>query len=124
LKLNLGIPVSTSAFKFNLRRYIMGFGRVYSGTLREGDTMYVITGAYDPSQPEEGGCVEVVINELYLMMGQGMFRVKQVPAGNILAIGGRGLHSSTILLNVSSFCGIRWAHDFPLVYWTGGHVQV
>ena len=26
---------------------------------------------------------------------------------------GRGLHSSTIRLNVSTFCGIRWVHDFP-----------
>ena len=66
----------------------MGFGRVYSGTLREGNTMYVINGAYDPSKPEDGACQEVVIEELYLMMGQGMFRVKEVPAGNILAIGG------------------------------------
>jgi H+/Cl- antiporter ClcA len=31
-------------------------------------------------------------------------------------VDGRGLHSSTILLNVSTFCGIRWAHDFPPVY--------
>jgi hypothetical protein len=29
---------------------------------------------------------------------------------------GRGLHSSTIRLTVSTFCGIRWVHDFPPVY--------
>ena len=29
---------------------------------------------------------------------------------------GRGLHSSTIRLNASTFCGIRWVHDFPPVY--------
>ena len=29
---------------------------------------------------------------------------------------GRGLHSSTFRLNVSTFCGIRWVHDFPPVY--------
>ena len=61
---------------------------MYSGVLREGDKMYVISGAYDPSEPEDGACEEVVIEELYLMMGQGMFRVKEVPAGNVLAIGG------------------------------------
>jgi hypothetical protein len=27
--------------------------------------------------------------------------------------GGRGLHSSTILLYESTICGIGWAHDFP-----------
>ena len=30
--------------------------------------------------------------------------------------GGRGLHSSTFQLNVSTFCGIRWVHGFPPVY--------
>ena len=29
---------------------------------------------------------------------------------------GRGLHSSTFRVNVSTFCGIRWVHDFPPVY--------
>jgi hypothetical protein len=29
---------------------------------------------------------------------------------------GRGLHSSTFWLNVSTFCGIRWVHDLPPVY--------
>ena len=29
---------------------------------------------------------------------------------------GRGLHSSTTRLNVSTFCGMRWVHDCPPVY--------
>ena len=29
---------------------------------------------------------------------------------------GRGLHSSTFQLNVSTFYGMRWVHDFPPVY--------
>ena len=29
---------------------------------------------------------------------------------------GRGLHSSTFRLNVSTFCGIRQVHDFPPLY--------
>ena len=78
--------------KGNESNVFMGFARVYSGTLREGQTMYVINGAYDPSKPEEEACQEIVMEELYLMMGQGMFRVKEVPAGNILAIGGLDKH--------------------------------
>jgi hypothetical protein len=27
--------------------------------------------------------------------------------------GARGLHSFTFRLNVSTFCGIRWVHEFP-----------
>jgi len=29
---------------------------------------------------------------------------------------GRGLHLSTIRLNVGTFCGMRWVHNFPPVY--------
>jgi hypothetical protein len=29
---------------------------------------------------------------------------------------GRGLHSFTFQLNISTFCGIRWVRDFPPVY--------
>jgi len=36
-------------------------------------------------------------------------------AATVLAMG-RGLHLSTIRLNVSTFCGIRWVHHFPPVY--------
>ena len=39
-------------------------------------------------------------------------------------IPGRGLHSSTFRLNVSTCCGIRRMHDFPPVYETGGHGEV
>ena len=31
-------------------------------------------------------------------------------------VDGRGLHSSTIRLNVSKICGMRWVHDFTPVY--------
>ena len=36
----------------------------------------------------------------------------------------RGLHSSNIRLNVSTYRGMRWVHGFPPVYQTGGHGQV
>ena len=37
-------------------------------------------------------------------------------ANTAMNVGSRGLTSSTILLNISTFCGIRLAHDFPPVY--------
>ena len=83
----------------------LGFGRVYSGALREGDVVYVINGAYDPSEPDDGSCEEIVVEELYLMMGQGMFRVKEVPAGNILAVGGLDRHVlKSATLSSSKMC--------------------
>jgi len=33
-------------------------------------------------------------------------------------------HRVTFRLNVSTFCGICWVHDFPPVYETGGHGKV
>jgi hypothetical protein len=33
-----------------------------------------------------------------------------------ICVDGRGLHSSTFRLNVSTFCRIRWVHDFPPVH--------
>ena len=43
---------------------------------------------------------------------------------HLCAVPGRGLHSSTFLLNVSTFYWIRFARGFPPVYWTGGHREV
>jgi len=68
----------------------VGFGRVFAGIVRKGDKMYVL-GGDEPT--------EIIISELYLMMGQGMFPVDEVPSGNLLAIGGLDkvvLKSSTL----------------------------
>jgi ribosome assembly protein 1 len=68
----------------------VGFGRVFAGIVRKGDKMYVLGGA-EPT--------EIIVSELYLMMGQGMFPVDEVPSGNLLAIGGLDkvvLKSSTL----------------------------
>jgi len=68
----------------------VGFGRVFSGTVQKGHKMYVL-GGEEPT--------EIHISELYLMMGQGMFPVDEVPSGNLLGIGGLDkvvLKSSTL----------------------------
>jgi hypothetical protein len=39
-------------------------------------------------------------------------------------VGGRGLHSFTFRLNVSTFCCLHWLHEFPPVYYTWGHGEV
>ena len=36
---------------------------------------------------------------------------RELPAG-VNVIVGRDLHSFTFRLNISTFCGIRWVHDF------------
>jgi len=42
--------------------------------------------------------------------------LRAVHAAAVERDAGRGLHSSTIRLNLGTFCGIRWVHDFPRVY--------
>ena len=66
----------------------LAFARVFSGTVRKGDRLYVLNSTHDPSDHDANEIEEVVLSDLYLMMGQGMFKVDRVPAGNLLAIGG------------------------------------
>jgi len=66
----------------------IAFARIYSGTIRKGDKVYVLSSTHDPSHFDAEKIEEVELKELYLMMGQGMFTVDEVPAGNLLAIGG------------------------------------
>jgi len=41
-----------------------------------------------------------------------LIKQKKLP---LSLLAGRGLHSSTFRLNISTFCGIHWVHDFPPV---------
>ena len=66
----------------------LAFARVYSGVVRKGDKVFVLHSGHDPSDYDSETIEEVILDELYLMMGQGMFAVDEVPAGNLLAIGG------------------------------------
>ncbi|CAJ1048662.1 elongation factor-like GTPase 1 [Xyrichtys novacula] len=81
----------------------VAFARVYSGTVRKGQRVFVLGPKYDPAQglsmlPE--GCtasdceLEVPhlsccsVESLYLLMGRELEELEEVPAGNVLGIGG------------------------------------
>ena len=57
-------------------------------------------------------------------MAQGVLPAGRGADGGGGVAAGRGLHSSTFRLNVGTFWGIRWVHDYPPVYSTGGHGEV
>ncbi|EPX71808.1 GTPase Ria1 [Schizosaccharomyces octosporus yFS286] len=65
----------------------VGFARIYSGTISVGQQVYVYGPKYDPANPDEH-VTKVTIESLYLMMGQELFPLDTVPAGNVFAIGG------------------------------------
>ncbi|GES89533.1 P-loop containing nucleoside triphosphate hydrolase protein [Rhizophagus clarus] len=65
----------------------IGFARLYSGTIRVGQKLYVLGPKYDPAFPDKY-CSEIIVENLYLMMGRELEALKEVPAGNVFGIGG------------------------------------
>ncbi|KAK9794308.1 hypothetical protein WJX73_002877 [Symbiochloris irregularis] len=65
----------------------VGFGRVFCGTVHEGDVVHVLSAAYNPKRPHMHR-QEVKVTGLYMMMGRALEKVAQVPAGCVLAVGG------------------------------------
>ena len=66
---------------------LLGFGRVFSGTLKRGQTIYVLSPRYDPKTPELN-VSEIVVKGLYLIMGRNYESVDYASAGNVFAIRG------------------------------------
>lgn len=83
---------------------LIGFARIYSGTIKRGTTVYCIAPKYDshfsPSHPRNAKYITTAkISNLYMMMGRELVPVEIVPAGNIFAIGGlegRVLRNATL----------------------------
>ena len=73
---------------------IVGFTRIYSGSLSRGQKLTVIGPKYDPSLPRdhqtnfEQITNEVEIKDLFLIMGRELVRMEKVPAGNIVGVVG------------------------------------
>ncbi|XP_005104612.1 elongation factor-like GTPase 1 [Aplysia californica] len=85
----------------------IAFARVFSGTVRKGQTMFFLGPKHDPgkaladfndksmaellSQPDvlsQTHITAVEIKDIYLLMGRELETVDEVPAGNVLGIGG------------------------------------
>ncbi|CAO3587467.1 unnamed protein product [Absidia cylindrospora] len=67
--------------------HLIGFARLYSGTIRVGQTLYVMGPKYDPSEPDRH-CTEITVQSLYLIMGRDLEALPEVSAGNVFGIGG------------------------------------
>ncbi|KAJ6792989.1 elongation factor-like GTPase 1 isoform X2 [Iris pallida] len=72
----------------------LAFARIFSGILRSGQKVFVLSALYDPLKGEamQKHIQEAEIQSLYLMMGQGMKPVSVASAGNVVAIQGLGQH--------------------------------
>ena len=78
---------------------LIGFARVFSGTLRKGDKVFVMGPKYSPSEPSQH-VHQVELRHLFLMMGREAEPVDEVPAGNICGIGGLG----DVVLKTATIC--------------------
>ena len=69
--------------------HLIGFARLYSGTLSVGDSVYVLPPKFSPAHahasPEPQ---KVMIKDLFLLMGRSLEPLSSVPAGVVFGIGG------------------------------------
>ncbi|EPS42494.1 hypothetical protein H072_3537 [Dactylellina haptotyla CBS 200.50] len=69
------------------REHLIGFARLYSGTISVGQTLHVLGPKYDPRHPDQH-VSSITVTDLYLMMGRELVSLEKVPAGNVFGIGG------------------------------------
>jgi ribosome assembly protein 1 len=69
--------------------HLIGFARIYSGTLSVGDKLYVIPPKWSPANPKAGPQPEeITVTALYMLMGRNLESLTSVPAGVVFGIGG------------------------------------
>ncbi len=69
--------------------YLIGFARLFSGTLNVGDDVYVLPPKFSPANPHAAPEPQKVrVTGLYLMMGRGLESLTSVPAGVVFGIAG------------------------------------
>lgn len=69
--------------------HLIGFARLYSGTISVGDEIYVLPPKFSPANPHANPePKKVTVTDLYLLMGRALEPLQSVPAGVIFGIGG------------------------------------
>lgn len=85
--------------------HLIGFARIYSGTLSVGDEVYVLPPKFSPAHPHTNPEPQkVMITALYLLMGRGLEPLTSVPAGVVFGVAGLEGHilkSGTICSQLS-----------------------
>ncbi|KAF1937924.1 P-loop containing nucleoside triphosphate hydrolase protein [Clathrospora elynae] len=82
-------PVEETVEKDEEAEHLIGFARIFSGTLNVGDEVYVLGPKFTPANPHAAPEPQKVkITALYLMMGRGLEALDSVPAGVVFGIGG------------------------------------
>lgn len=73
--------------------HLIGFARLYSGTLSVGDSVYVLPPKFTPENPHANPePKKVTVTDLYLLMGRSLEPLRSAPAGVVFGIGGLAGH--------------------------------
>lgn len=69
--------------------HLIGFARIYSGTLSVGDEIYVLPPKFSAANPHYPPVPrKVIVPALYMLMGRNLESLDSVPAGVVFGIGG------------------------------------
>jgi ribosome assembly protein 1 len=69
--------------------HLIGFARIFSGTLTVGDEIHVLPPKFTPARPQAHPLPKkVTVTGLYLLMGRSLETLTSVPAGNVVGIAG------------------------------------
>ncbi|KAI1826218.1 P-loop containing nucleoside triphosphate hydrolase protein [Xylaria intraflava] len=69
--------------------HLIGFARIYSGTISVGDSLYVLSPKFSPANPHVAPEPrKVTVTSLYMFMGRNLESLSSVPAGVVFGIGG------------------------------------
>ncbi|XP_059612268.1 elongation factor-like GTPase 1 [Phlebotomus argentipes] len=103
--------VATEEDNEECNEVFIAFGRVFSGTLRRGDKMYVLGPKHDPknintnSQELPKYVTEITVSNLFIFMGRELENIDEVCAGNIVGISGLDNHIlQTATLSSNYYC--------------------
>ena len=86
-----GVDISDDAPEEKLEdpEQLIGFARLYSGSLSVGDSVYVLTPRFSPANPHASPEPQkVTVTGLYLMMGRSLETLASVSAGIVFGIAG------------------------------------
>jgi ribosome assembly protein 1 len=73
--------------------HLIGFARLYSGTLKVGDEVYVLPPKFSPAHPRHAPVPpKIKIEALYLLMGRSLESLDSVPAGVVFGVEGLAGH--------------------------------
>ncbi|KXN70007.1 P-loop containing nucleoside triphosphate hydrolase protein [Conidiobolus coronatus NRRL 28638] len=81
------MSLNTSEIVESPKNVLIGFARIFSGTIKLGQKIYILGPRYDPNKPDEH-CSEITVERLYLLMGRDLYDLPEVPAGNVFGISG------------------------------------